>query len=191
MPRLCSAFNLEFDFLGLEREKNQKEPPRDENHHNHERYHTKHPIHKSHTHTHIVQITKGDGVWRGSDRGSYSSDVCCHRNRKCKPDTALAVCRQGFQYRGEEGKHHCSCGRVAHKHGEHCHHAEDAEHHSLRIGTERLEENLRELHIQAHLCRSYRKDEASEEEHYYRIGKSSHNCRIVNENASVIHIVYE
>ena len=167
------AGDVQFDGLCLEREHPEQKGPGDEQHHDDERHHTEHPLSESYVHVQgVIQIAQCNGVRRGSNRSSNTSEVGCNRNGKSQSDASLAVRRQGFEHRSQEGEHHRRCCSVGHKHREYADDKKEAEKDELRFFPERPQQDACKLHIQTNLCGGNRKDETSQEEHYDRVSES-------------------
>ena len=133
----------------------------------------------------LIEITEGNGVRRGSDRGSDTSDIGGNRDGESKSSHAFLFFRQCPEDRGQEGEHHCGGGRVAHEHGEERNHAEESEKDELWLGSERLQEHLGQLHVQSDLGGCYRKDEASQEKHDGRIGKGRKQGLVAHQGSEI------
>ena len=163
--------NLKHDLVGLEREEDLEQHPCDDNHYEHVRNHTYSPLHEVHFISCLGKELDGGSVRRGSDRGSYTTEVRCYRYGQGETYAALVVLREHGKHRSKESEHHGCGSGVAHEHGEYRDDQKEAEEHHLGVGAERLEEEPRHGHVKTVLLRHDREDETSEEEHDHRIGE--------------------
>ncbi len=201
------AFNLQFNLIDLEREDKKEHAPRDEQHKQRERHHDGAPLRESDAgdwlecraeslvgggelpvdgldERRLVEIFQRNRVRRGSDRGSYASDVRRNRNRQCKANLAALV-RKRPEHRGKEREHHCGGGSVAHEHGEQPDYEQEAHEHHLGIGSERSHEDAGELRVKADLGRAESQGETAEEEHHCRLREGRENRLVADEAADV------
>ena len=133
-----SALDLKLDGLCLERIKLHEKEPCQEEHDDHIRNHPEHPSCECDRISCLLKSTESDGIRRGSDRSTHTSDVCRDRDRKGKRDPSTTVLRKCREDRSEEGEHHRCCCSITHKHREYSDDEENTEEYSLRICSERL-----------------------------------------------------
>ena len=86
-----------------------------------------------------------------------------------------------LEYRAEEGEHHCGSCRIAYEHREQGGHKHKAQQDVLALLTERSKKHAGKVDVQTGLGGGDGQDKASDEEHYYRIGKTCHNLLIAQQ----------
>ena len=168
-----ARLDVKTEFLGLEREENHQDDPRDNDHHKDVRDHVRSPACESHVEACLAEELDCRGIWRSTDGCSDTSDVGCHRDRERETDLSLVIVRKTAKDRSEQGKHHCGSGSVAHEHGE----QGDDDQECQKNGPgflERFQEKTRKGDIQTIFGSHVGQYESTEEKHDDRIRESRH-----------------
>ena len=111
-----SAFNLEFDRLGLERIELHEKEPCEKEHYYYVRHHPYHPSYESDIIAGILKGTECDSIRRCSDRSTHTAEVRRNRNSECQRNTTASVLWQCCKNRSKECQHHRSRCCITHEH---------------------------------------------------------------------------
>ena len=147
-----------------------------EEHNQGEGHHHHHPLAEAYAEVHtggVVEELQSDGVGRCTDRSTYTTDISAHGYGQCQAYLTLAVGGKSLKHRRQEGEHHSCGGSVAYKHGENGCNEQEAQQHSLRLGAERRQHHLGQLHVETTLGSGDSHDKTTDKQHDGRVGKSN------------------
>ena len=119
----------------------------------------------------LYEVLQDNGVRRGAYRGGHPAHVRRYRDGQGKGNLAFAVGRKGLEHRCQESKHHGGSGSIAQEHREGTCHDHEPQQDELGFRPERLQHHPRQHHVEPAFRRRDGKYEASDEEHYYRVGE--------------------